>query len=272
MINVTIVDNQINKRNIQLDRLVLCVVCNHEFWWTSPELQVPSYCSLECYYRKFNSLYSKQAKNGAGRTVVNQVCLTCKKIFQLDQRKKGKFCSKHCYDLVKYIDRETRPCAHCGEPIILTPSEFQKGRKYCSQKCTGQAQRRRIETRCTLCGVAVIRPASALHYRYHFCSNRCCRFFFIYVKRIRMRYTPEFLQQLRESDSENCPFPECDSPRASRSPIANPWGLCRFHGWRIYNSLHSRRRAREAMLQAAGLETEGDHEGDLNQKEGEQWQ
>ena len=114
----------------------LCIQCNKN-------IAVKRFCSLQCYW---NSLKEKSTWNRQKR--YKKKCLYCEQIFEVREslKDKRKFCSTKCHQ--KYQVGKKLPsrggkvkviCKQCNKEF--TAWRYDIGRKYCSKKCLGLANK-----------------------------------------------------------------------------------------------------------------------------------
>ena len=64
----------------------------------------------------------------------------------------------------------TIQCKQCGKEFKAKPSAVKAGKKYCSKQCHDEAQSRKVETKCTLCGKVLLLSPSLIREN-NFCCN-----------------------------------------------------------------------------------------------------
>lgn len=99
-------------------------------------------------------------------------CRICSRDFSVDPYRSGSalYCSSACYGVSQRASRP--PCQQCGNPVSGA------SRKFCSTRCVGLAQTRRINLSCENCGAAFTTPPGRMKYgRGRFCSHGCASAF-----------------------------------------------------------------------------------------------
>jgi len=97
-------------------------------------------------------------------------CEMCGEEYSADESKQ-RFCSPKCWQKSRPINKIKRSCENCGTIIMVWPNSI---RKYCSQRCAGEAERTKIVRRCETCGqVFRVWPNIIAKGRGKYCSKRC---------------------------------------------------------------------------------------------------
>lgn len=111
---------------------------------------------------------------------IEVVCKQCKMPFKTWNYKlksgRGKFCSKICLYESRKIKKPIRICKQCGKEFEARQELINYGRepKFCSQKCSHESQKKRIETSCSWCGTKIYeRPSKINNVNDIFCSKDC---------------------------------------------------------------------------------------------------
>lgn len=120
------------------------------------------YCSREC-------------ADIGNQTFIIKECLNCGKKYKAWNCVKDtqKFCCRDCFN--EYKEKN----AHCNQSIIcpICNTEFypqQKNSVYCSRKCSGIAQRKRVVCNCSYCGKEIERKESDYNKNNkNYCSREC---------------------------------------------------------------------------------------------------
>lgn len=115
-----------------------CEICNKTFCKTKHK----RFCSLKCYWE---SLKGKSTWNYQGDEF--RKCLFCAKLFKVRKVSNQKFCSKDCSSKGKskkknYWGKRRIICSECKKSFIAWKYEI--NRKYCSKKCLGIANGKRM--------------------------------------------------------------------------------------------------------------------------------
>jgi len=103
---------------------------------------------------------------------IKRICRICKKEFYVIpsriEKGGGKFCSKKCYGLFQR-KRLKRKCKMCGKEFWVTPSRIKNGDvNHCSQKCYRLSRQR--ELTCQQCGKVFV---AYIYRNRKFCSHSC---------------------------------------------------------------------------------------------------
>lgn len=117
-----------------------------------------TFCSNECGYQ-------------AQRNRVERECLHCGTQFEVPASDGSrKYCSQDCYWEHDTAGPETeeRACPHCGDSFEVKAS---KVTQYCSEGCSAEAKRDRIQKTCEQCGEEFEIPPSMSYRKY--CSEEC---------------------------------------------------------------------------------------------------
>jgi endogenous inhibitor of DNA gyrase (YacG/DUF329 family) len=65
-------------------------------------------------------------------------------------------------------------CVACGTAFRVSPSVAERGRRFCSAACQGQARRRRVERTCETCGKTFeVRESRLARGEVRYCSHKC---------------------------------------------------------------------------------------------------
>lgn len=213
------------------------------------------YCSQNCYHKHKIKKYKKKNKKK------KILCAWCDKIIwrypsQINTGR-GKFCSHQCADASRSEKhRVLRVCAFCTRPFTVIKSILPfSSHIYCSQKCSGEALKKRVVLKCATCEtdfeVAEGRSEIA-----KYCSRICAdigeqprRESLGFGRKV---YTPELLKHLLEWKENTCGFPLCLEPR---TPLAGNFACCKYHWLRLRVALYLQRRTREKIFRKAGLDS-----------------
>lgn len=98
------------------------------------------------------------------------ICKYCNSEFISHKSRKSKYCSVECYnkDRKKMIKYESKTCPICGK-LFKT---YHHNQKYCSSKCCGISQQKKIICECDNCGKRISRKISDIS-KQNFCSLNC---------------------------------------------------------------------------------------------------
>lgn len=112
------------------------------------------YCSFACY-----------------RPVTTFTCETCSKEFRGKPNDKPRFCSRECYERHRQA-QIAHTCEQCGKRFQRPNCD---GREYhfCSKKCTGAAQSRKVHLTCAYCNSPITRQPGIAKANKPYCSKSC---------------------------------------------------------------------------------------------------
>ncbi len=206
-------------------------------------------------------------KNGKLNSKHLYICSNpkCKNWFERYPRKTADavYCSNHCKCKAREDCRRSerraerryrcmfRGCRKWFERDAWLVNHKQK--VYCSNDCKYKARETRVSVRCSYCKRRVMRIKYTTKGKKVFlCGSLCHSLYQSQARARRLTYSPSFLQSLKEDRVLHCPFPECEKERAPIG-IMNPWGLCKEHGYKVFNALRSRKRRRNKILYTEGL-------------------
>ena len=129
-----------------------------------------------------------------------RTCQHCATIFHINPAAlrrpgRGQFCSLACKGAARRMEREERPCLHCGTVFLETVQRIHDGRgKYCSKHCLRAAQKLKIDVLCLVC----LQPFPSgqwarSHGQAQYCSKAC------YDKAYNQRHAEKIAHKRRTS-------------------------------------------------------------------------
>ena len=104
-------------------------------------------------------------KDKKQRKYETRICVTCGTEFEVRIDSKTTHCSMKCSHM--HLKRKIRKCEYCGKEFNTRGSA-----RFCSNKCSGLAKRKRTTRLCEICGKEVTRCDSQF-YEHCFCSVEC---------------------------------------------------------------------------------------------------
>lgn len=97
-------------------------------------------------YKEDGAIYQKQYEAVLERSHIIATCKTCEKNFKINEWRvigdstRGQYCSQECYHKSHAVDRIQTRCEICGKAVLRTRRLAQK-RRFCSCQCASVARR-----------------------------------------------------------------------------------------------------------------------------------
>lgn len=153
-VNARFCSNECRKKQVRKT----CPICKNDYFVKESHANDSIYCSRKCMNRDPDyKLKVKMAHVRSGRTVKVR-CSYCKKEFyakrrsvkrlsKSETRKRGRFCSIECYQLLQKKNRVVVSCKKCRKQLEISKTQARTF-KYCSKEC----QKNRVYRICPSCG------------------------------------------------------------------------------------------------------------------------
>lgn len=125
------------------------------------------FCSRTCYLS-----YNEKSR----KTKIIRQCLRCGTSFKVLKSSRKRYCGECRPKKIIKIKKPNMSCEYCGKPFYIKPYQLEKGRRFCSEKCYGLYQRKRIKRVCDACGKEFwVHPVILKRdgKRGRFCSMKC---------------------------------------------------------------------------------------------------